>query len=86
MGFDDERFHDDTPALELVTHEATEQIVTNDATEPHPKPEPSGGARDDRPRAPHRKPSLVHEPLGLPEHGLDVPGQHQVGVRIAQDQ
>src|SRR4029453_17825839 len=53
---------------------------------PRGAPGPAGPGRGDRPRAPAREPRVVDEPLGLAEPRLDVPGQHEVGGRVAEDE
>jgi hypothetical protein len=73
-------------AFELVVQEATERVVADDAAEPDAEPEPGGAGRDDRARATDREPRVVDEPLRLTERGLDVAGQHEVGVRVAEDE
>ena len=48
--------------------------------------EHGGAGRGDRARAADREPRVVDEPLGLAEPRLDAPGQHEVGVRLAEDE
>ncbi len=86
IGCDDEPFHVHAPAVELVAHEATEEVVADDTAEGNAESEASGAARHDRPGAADREMGAVQEPLPLPERRLDVPRQHEVGVRVAEDQ
>ena len=72
--------------FELVAQEAAEQVVAHDAAEPDAESQPGGTARDDRPRAADGEVSPLDEPLGLAERGLDVAEQHEVGVRVAEDE
>jgi uncharacterized membrane protein len=83
------RVHDqpadvDPSVLELVPQEASELVVAHDAAESDAEPEPRRAGGDDRAGATDGQVRPVDEPLGLSERGLDVPRQHEVGVRVAE--
>lgn len=73
-------------AFELVAQEATERVVADHAAEPDAEPQTGRAGREDRSGTADGETRLVDEPLRLTERGVDVAGQHEVGVRVAQDE
>src|SRR5215218_3211680 len=85
-GVDDEPADVHPAAFELVAEEATERVVADDAAEADAEPQTCRAGRHDRSGAADGEARLVDEPLRLTERGLDVAGQHEVGVRVAEDE
>ena len=77
----------DAGGIETLADEPTEQVVADQGTDRDAQAELGGAAGQDRTRAAHREPRVVHEMLGLAERRHHVAAvQDQVRVRVAEDQ
>src|SRR5262249_35798124 len=74
----------DPARLQFADDPPPEGVVPDDAAQRHPEAEPSRPARDDPPGPSDRDVCSIHQPLGLPEHGLDVPAQDDVRIDVTE--